>query len=74
MSTANASPAAPSVCSHCSDLGIDAPGTACVLCGKRETDARCNRCLDTGAYETRRSAWSYSDTEMVRCACVKEAA
>lgn len=63
---------APTQCRHCGDNGIDAPGTACVLCGKRETDAKCARCLDTGSYEVASGrGYRYTDVETVRCACVR---
>jgi len=70
MSTTNTATESPAQCRHCGDDGIDAPGTACVLCGKRETDPRCNRCGDTGSYEVRSSQRFYTDVETVRCACV----
>lgn len=62
---------APTQCPHCLDDGIDAPGTACVLCGKRETDAKCARCLDTGSYDV---ACPKYYVETVKCACVRRAA
>ncbi len=61
----------PTQCRHCDDNGIDAPGTACVLCGRFETDSKCARCLDTGSYEV---AGARYYVETVKCACAAVAA
>lgn len=61
-------------CPHCDSYTLEPGLFRCQECGKRETDAKCSRCGDTGAYEVRSARYRYSDVETVKCACVAVAA